>query len=79
MSHDIATEAGVVRPEMAPLDGATHGVQTKGPGAPLPKFLKGAAETADYLNRGRAAQGVWLHRRVWLCKGVVAHRRGIVA
>ena len=39
LSHDIAIEPGVVRPEMAPLDGATHGVQTKGPG-PLPQVLK---------------------------------------
>ena len=46
MSHDIATEAGVARPDMAPLDGATHGVQIKDPG-PIPKFLKGATETTD--------------------------------
>ena len=38
MFHDIATEAGVARPEMAPLHSATHGVQTKGP-EPTPTFL----------------------------------------
>ena len=54
MSHDIPTEAGVVGPEMAPLDEAIRGIQTRGREL-LPKSKREAVETADCLNRGKAA------------------------